>query len=107
MSQTLNFNTKRLPPRASQTSKTAASPMLGGLILSTPHTVLPKSLKSNIFANMPKRTDCDRGAQKQPNNKRSQILWYQKPKINYIFVKMLTTHYKVTRMRPFNFGGRQ
>ena len=79
MSQTPNFSSKWRPPRASQTSKTAASPMLGGLILSTPHTVLPKSLKSNIFANMPKRTDCDRGAQKQPNNKRSQIPWYQKP----------------------------
>ena len=57
---------------------TASSPLLGGLILSTPHTVLPKSLKSNIFANMPKRTDCDRGAQKQPNNKSSQIRGYQK-----------------------------
>ena len=81
MSKTINFSSKRQPPRASQTSKTAASPMLGGLILSTPHTVLPKSLKSNIFANMPKRTDCDRGAQKQPNNKRSQIPGCQKPTV--------------------------
>ena len=79
MSQTPNFSSKRRPPRASQTSKTAASPMLGGLIFSTPHTVLPKSLKSSIFANMPKRTDCDRGAQKQPNNKTTGIPGYQKP----------------------------
>ena len=51
MSQTPNFSSKRRPPRASQTSKTAASPMLGGLILSTPHTVLPKSHQSNILSN--------------------------------------------------------
>ena len=80
MSQTPNFSSKWRTPKASQTSKTAASPRLGGLILSAPHTVFPKSLKSNIFANMPKRTDCDRGAQKQPNNKRSQIPSYQKRK---------------------------
>ena len=78
MSQTPNCSSKRRPPRASQTSKTAASPMLGGLILSTPHTVLPKSLKSNIFANMPKRTDCYKGAQKQPNNKKAPIPSCQK-----------------------------
>ena len=64
-----------------QDSKTAANPMLGGLILSTPQTVLPKSLKSNLFANMPTRTDCDRGAQKQPNNKRTPFGAYRKPMV--------------------------
>ena len=32
-------------------NKTASSPLLGGLILSTPHTVLPKTFQSNILSN--------------------------------------------------------
>ena len=85
MSQIPNFSTKRRPPKGNPTSKTASSPILGGLIFSTPHTVLPKSFIFNIFANMPQRTDCERAHKKQPNNKRAPFRYYPKPMGNFIF----------------------
>ena len=85
MSQIQNSSAKRRPPKGNPTSKTASSPILGGLILSTPHTVLPKSLIFNIFANMPQRTDCERCAQKQPNNKRTRFTYHQKTMKNNSF----------------------